>query len=560
MFYKSYKLKIFLSLIIIFIMVFNVRMPLVVHAETAIIPRVWTKYKSTYYYDTLNEDNRKIYDQLEQECIEFISSTRNASFSKKNYLGRSGKFSYIGSISLENIGMYDAMDLVRQFIFDNPQYYFLKSDGVLFEGDNIFEKYLGVCVYNEFAEGDKRAEVTNQIFERIEEWEKETGAAGPSAYDMEMKANSILCENVNYKIGNLDQSIYSAVILGETVCTGYAKTMSLLLNSNGVPAITVRSNTHAWNMVNIDGTWYESDTTWNYSWRKNIKGKEYEEELKSIYSDISTATMHELDKGKSHDIKSNLITPDCLNDYDKGESLYYVTSDNFIMTVHKKDDPDFRVEYYQKGYIPEETKPIDDPDKNENSDSGKDVVDKDNTSENNTSENNASENNNSKEKESDNKNDSKQPAADTPGTTKYSNEWVDGRWYSSDGTSDYEGILYWKSNASGWWVEDTAGWYPISQWQKINGEWYYFDSEGYMASEEWREGCWLNKNGAWQYKANGFWGKNNKGWWYEDTSGWYAVSCWQKIDGYWYFFDKDGYMSKNCYIDGWWIDSDGKCR
>ena len=50
---------------------------------------------------------------------------------------------------------------------------------------------------------------------------------------------------------------------------------------------------------------------------------------------------------------------------------------------------------------------------------------------------------------------------------KYSFEWVNGLWYNADGTQTYEGIIEWKADSTGWWVEDTSEWYPVSQWQRI---------------------------------------------------------------------------------------------
>ena len=125
----------------------------------------------------------------------------------------------------------------------------------------------------------------------------------------------------------------------------------------------------------------------------------------------------------------------------------------------------------------------------------------------------------------------------------YSSEWVGGKWYNEDGTQTYEGTLSWKCNSSGWWVEDTTGWYPASQWQKIDGKWYYFTSDGYMDYGEYRDGCWLGSDGAWVESYNGgHWCKNSKGWWYEDSSGWYPYSQYLWIDGTEYYFKADGYM------------------
>ena len=145
---------------------------------------------------------------------------------------------------------------------------------------------------------------------------------------------------------------------------------------------------------------------------------------------------------------------------------------------------------------------------------------------------------------------------EAPGNN-YSSEWVDGLWYNADGTQTYGYKGSWKTNGFGWWYEDTTGWYPVSQWQKIDGKWYYFDAAGYMASNEWVDGCWLGGDGAWEYQYIGSWKTNGSGWWYEDESGWYPVSQWQRIDGKWYYFGSDGIMATDQYIGEYWVGSDG---
>ena len=125
----------------------------------------------------------------------------------------------------------------------------------------------------------------------------------------------------------------------------------------------------------------------------------------------------------------------------------------------------------------------------------------------------------------------------------YKNEWVDGKWYDEFGNCTYEGVLSWKNNATGWWVEDTTGWYPTDQWQKIDGKWYYFTADGYMDYSEYRDGCWLGADGAWDENyAGGHWMSDSSGWWYTDNSGWYPKSQWLWIDGVQYYFDASGYM------------------
>ncbi|MCR5214199.1 MAG: hypothetical protein K6E10_07260 [Eubacterium sp.] len=145
------------------------------------------------------------------------------------------------------------------------------------------------------------------------------------------------------------------------------------------------------------------------------------------------------------------------------------------------------------------------------------------------------------------------------GKGQYSNEWVNGKWYGSDGVQTYNGILSWKSNYKGWWVEDSTGWYPTDAWYKIDGNWYYFEPDGYMASSEWYNGYYFSSSGAWVYTATGSWKYSSDGWWYGDTTGWYAQNQWAKIDGAWYYFDGNGYMVTDQYVDGYWLGANGVC-
>lgn len=128
-------------------------------------------------------------------------------------------------------------------------------------------------------------------------------------------------------------------------------------------------------------------------------------------------------------------------------------------------------------------------------------------------------------------------------TSNYHNEWVNGKWYNADGTQTYSGTLSWKKNSKGWWIEDTDGWYPKSQWQKIDGKWYYFTADGYMDYSEYRDGYWLNSDGSMsELYVGGHWCFDSNGWWYEDN-GWYPVNQYVWIDGVYYYFDYNGYMS-----------------
>lgn len=110
----------------------------------------------------------------------------------------------------------------------------------------------------------------------------------------------------------------------------------------------------------------------------------------------------------------------------------------------------------------------------------------------------------------------------------------------------------WVQDADGrWWYQYSDGSYPTSQWLMIKDKWYYFKSDGYMASDEYIKSENYEENellyyvaldGAWNNKTYK-WFEDNVGWWLADSNGdWYAQNEWAKVDGKWYYFGDDGYM------------------
>lgn len=58
---------------------------------------------------------------------------------------------------------------------------------------------------------------------------------------------------------------YDLLINGSTVCAGYAALYQDLLQRVGIPSVVVESEemNHAWNLVQLDGSWYHVDVTWD---------------------------------------------------------------------------------------------------------------------------------------------------------------------------------------------------------------------------------------------------------------------------------------------------------
>ena len=159
----------------------------------------------------------------------------------------------------------------------------------------------------------------------------------------------------------------------------------------------------------------------------------------------------------------------------------------------------------------------------------------------------------------------------------------------------------WVSSGGRWWYRNADGSYPKSTWKLINGSWYYFESDGWMATGwkklggEWyyltssgamatgwvklngkyyfmngsgvmQHDTWVD-NGAYYVNSDGVWveGKTSQNraessrtdstagwvsgggrWWYREADGSYPRNSWKVINGSWYYFDGSGWM-----VTGW---------
>lgn len=54
----------------------------------------------------------------------------------------------------------------------------------------------------------------------------------------------------------------------------------------------------------------------------------------------------------------------------------------------------------------------------------------------------------------------------------------------------------WKQDGNGWWYRYDDGSYPYAQWRYIDGHWYYFEHDGYMAVNRWQNNYYLGQDGA----------------------------------------------------------------
>ncbi len=88
-----------------------------------------------------------------------------------------------------------------------------------------------------------------------------------SDYEKERRIHDLLIEKIEYDKGaDMNQSAYSALVEGKSVCAGYARAYQYLMQRMGIPCYYCTGfagEDHAWNIVALDDGYYNVDVTWD---------------------------------------------------------------------------------------------------------------------------------------------------------------------------------------------------------------------------------------------------------------------------------------------------------
>lgn len=86
-------------------------------------------------------------------------------------------------------------------------------------------------------------------------------------YEKERRLHDLLIDRIEYdKSADMNQSAYSALVEGKSVCAGYARAYQYLMQRLGIPCYYCTGFAgvdHAWNIVALDDGYYNVDVTWD---------------------------------------------------------------------------------------------------------------------------------------------------------------------------------------------------------------------------------------------------------------------------------------------------------
>lgn len=165
-------------------------------------------------------------------------------------------------VPIEAVPVSEIKDVVMAVYNDHPELFWLNTVFVCKYDKNRICAELGL-EFNMTQEEMAKAftdfyNTTNSLLTEVEHL---------GTYEKEKRLHDLLIGRIEYDKGaDMNQSAYSALVEGKSVCAGYARAYQYLMQRLGIPCYycTGYAGTdHAWNIVALDDGYYNVDLTWD---------------------------------------------------------------------------------------------------------------------------------------------------------------------------------------------------------------------------------------------------------------------------------------------------------
>jgi transglutaminase/protease-like cytokinesis protein 3 len=152
-----------------------------------------------------------------------------------------------------------AVDDFHTFLQSNPEFYYVNSDvQCTFSGNTA--KTLKIS-YTAADDSGTVNDIVNSIVQQASQYSTDAEKA--------KFVHDYLVENSSYDYTFSKFSTYDLLVNKSGVCQAYAYSYKLILNKLGIECEYAKSSSmeHMWNIVKIDGNWYNVDCTWSNTTR-----------------------------------------------------------------------------------------------------------------------------------------------------------------------------------------------------------------------------------------------------------------------------------------------------
>ena len=230
-----------------------------------------------YFYNQLDEKSRIIYRAFESNKEQMKTGTYQIE------LGTSFSDILSQSNGQELLGEY-YQSAIEAYTYDNAEVFYLSPRKMYLNietttrgGNSTYNVYINAGnEANYLTEEFSSKEEINQAMAQIEQvknqiLQNKTG----NTYDDIKMVHDYLVDSISYDSSLSKENIYNiygALVNRECVCEGYARAFKYLLDELDIPCVMVigtgtnsqgETENHAWNYVQLNGTWYAVDSTWD---------------------------------------------------------------------------------------------------------------------------------------------------------------------------------------------------------------------------------------------------------------------------------------------------------
>lgn len=230
-----------------------------------------------YFYNQLEEYSKVIYRAFESNKESMKTGKYQIEFGDafSNLLKQSNGQSLLNTYY---------QSAIEAYIYDNTDVFYLNPNKMYLNietttrGKNVSYNAFINCGKNEsyltdeFSSKQQIDQATNNI-EQVKN-SIVRNRTGNTYKDIKMVHDYII-NNTDYDTTVSKQNIYNiygTLVNQQSVCEGYAKSFKYIMDELGIPCTLVigkatnsegQSENHAWNYVQLEGTWYAIDTTWD---------------------------------------------------------------------------------------------------------------------------------------------------------------------------------------------------------------------------------------------------------------------------------------------------------
>lgn len=193
------------------------------------------------YYAMLNESGKELYRQIYANMEAYTSQFRPVHDTNKN--------------ELKNVFSAVCNDQPQLFYIKTGYGYKQDKSGKIAEIDLMY-------IFQENQIDAAREELEASAEKIIVEAQRES-----SNYDKEVVIHDALMDMNTYsKSAPMNQSAYSALVNGRTVCAGYARAFQYICMQMDIPCyfcVGYATEKHAWNIIKLEDDYYNVDVTWD---------------------------------------------------------------------------------------------------------------------------------------------------------------------------------------------------------------------------------------------------------------------------------------------------------